>query len=182
MGSAANGHRSDHADGRIHQDLQCPHTEQQPQTASTQTTSRHFEAAASAAALQLPSAAPVEGPPRPQWARGPRRGARRGPRRAEAAVPTAPATVAAAASPPPAPRELSDGPDETLRALPPHAPQPLTTTTNHHPPMPWLLLVPTVGKTKAVSLHPKKKSETVVKSSSYPPFLIDNGHDRKHLT
>lgn len=39
MGSAVDGHCSYNANGRLHQDLQCPHTQQQPKTSPTKTAS-----------------------------------------------------------------------------------------------------------------------------------------------
>lgn len=41
VGSVADGHRSHHAHGWLHKDLQCAHTQQQPQTAATQATARY---------------------------------------------------------------------------------------------------------------------------------------------
>lgn len=41
MGSAADGHRSYNVNGGLHQDLQCPHPQQQPQTAPTKASARY---------------------------------------------------------------------------------------------------------------------------------------------
>lgn len=41
MGGAVDGHRPHHANGRLHQDLQRPHPEQQPQTAPSEAAARY---------------------------------------------------------------------------------------------------------------------------------------------
>lgn len=41
VGSAVDGHCSYYANGWLHQDLQCPHPQQQPQTPATKATARY---------------------------------------------------------------------------------------------------------------------------------------------
>lgn len=55
VGSAVDGHRTYYANGWLHQDLQCPHPQQQPQTAPTKATARYAEKETTAASQSTAS-------------------------------------------------------------------------------------------------------------------------------